>query len=763
MKYWNKIKGIIDATRDEPFWKFLLMTALLSLVLISMSFNAQPSEIDDNYHYMNLGKALYQGDGYVRLDTYGHPPENIVAPGYPLLIAGIMKLTGNPKPLIAVKIFSLLCFWLSVVIAVVIIVKFLNCSRSTAFFVAILSSISQFIVYYASYTMTEAPFLFFSTLTVYLFLLYLRDDRDVYFYLMAILAVVSIYVRLPGAPLTVAIFLWLVLRKKYLKAVIFALIVGAAIGGWVIPKIVSGDFQYAVQVQVKNDISKNIYQTKSYFTRYAFNIGFYAFIVFPRMVLPFLSLFRRNAILFGVGLHEYLTGIPIFIIFIIGAIRGLKDRERAFPYFYALSYFAIICIFLSNGIRYMMEIYPWFLMSVIMGFKFIVGIFGGKPRFRKIISTVFAIVIIALALPNYFMVVNETSVTRRIARKGIKPPHALVVTNRYANCAELHRLYHACEWIRQNLPEEAVIMASQQRTSYYYSERACVTPQYWENIIKREGRLRERELRETEIDSMWEWALDNKMTHVIIDPIYMVTKNYIKPGLARYQDCVHQVYETREPVTRVFEVDTTCLREFLRNNSKAEIDEFLREIVRLKEEGDEDSLESLLDRHDKSDAEVEGICRYLSYYIYLLEFDDLEKLFKAAHTLYPENPILWFNWGIEHNRMQLTEVSIPAFQKALEYGADSGDCYNNLGVAMSINKNAERATEYFEKAMNLSPDDTTYFKNRLAALISTRDLSSADSLLEWATSREDVDSVYSDALTRMKRTYDIWKKRMGLK
>jgi len=761
MKFRKFVKETIEATRNEPFWKFLLMTALVSLILILLTFCAQPSEIDDNYHYMNLGKALYQGDGFVRLDTPGHPPEDIVTPGYPLILAGIMKLAGNAKPLIAMKLFSTLCYWLSVLIAVTVFVKFMNCNRWVAFLFAVFMSITQFMIYYASYVLTEAPFLFFSTLTVFLILLYERDRKDLFFYLATLSVVAGIYIRLPGAPLAVAVFFWLVLRKDYKKAFIFAAIVGILVGAWVVPKILSGRFLYGGQFVVTESIAIESARTQSHFSRYFYNFGHYLFVSFPRLIFPFISLYPAREFILSRSWFEIALGIPIFFFLILGSILGLKKKETAFPYFYFLSYFVIICYFGSVGIRYMTYVFPWFILAFISGFSSIYRRFE-KKRIVKIFITIIPFIIVLLAIPSSYKVIIETSATRRLAHRGIKPPLALVVMNRYRNQVELHRLYHACEWIRTNLPEDAVIMAPQQRTVYYYSERACLSPKYWESILSRQGLVRDRELKETEIDSMWLWALDNGLTHVVIDPIYMVTRNYLKPALARYQDCITPIYETDEPKSRVFEIDTTCLREFLTTNSKAEIDKILHEVVRLKEKEDADSLSSLLERYERSDKAIEGICKYLSYYIYLMEFDELLKLFESAQTLYPDNPILWFNWGIEHNRMQLLSISVPAFEKALEYGADSADCYNNLGVAMTIQKDSPKAEVYFEKAMAHAPDDHVVLKNRLANLISTRDISKADSLLEWATFREDVDDEYVAAVKAMVETFERWKKSLGI-
>ncbi len=762
MDFKSKIKSIIDSSAREPLWKFLLLTGLICAILLGSSFNAQPSEIDDNYHYMNLGRALYEGKGFVRLDTPGHPPEDIVTPGYPLILAGIMKIMGDPKPLIALKLFSTICYLLTILIAVTIFVRFMKLSRWVAFWFAVFMSVTQFVIYYASYVLTEAPFMLFVALTVYFVLLYERDRKDLFFYLATLTTVLGIYIRLPGAPLAVALFAWLLIRKDFKKAIIFGAIVGVTVGAWVVPKILAGQFQYGGQFVVQEAKHLDAARTSSYFSRYFHNMGYNFFVSFPRLLIPYISLLPLKPILYTYSWQELAIGVPLLGILILGVFQGLKEKEKGFPYFLFAAYFLMIFFFSSRGIRYTTYVFPWFMLAFITGIRFIGKLFSKRETLGKVLAVLLAVIILILSWPTYIATAIETSVTRKIALNGIKPPFALVGTFRYQNHRELHHFYHACEWVRAETPEDAVVIAPQLRTAYYYSERPCISPRHWELIIQREGIDRERELRESEIDSMWLWALDQGVTHVIADPIYGVTAFYVKPALARYQDCLTLIHETPEPKSRVFEIDTTCLREFLTTNSKAELDKLLREVVRLSEKEDQDSLNILLSGHEQSDGELAGIVRLLSYYVYLREFKDMLKLFEAAQLLYPDNGELWFNWGLEHNRMGLVTVSIPAFQKALAFGADSGDSYNNLAVAMTMKKDYEAADVNFRNAMLHSENDPTVLKNRIANLITLRRIAEADSLLEWAVTRTDADSAYMESVSSIKATYDNWKRSSGL-
>lgn len=769
MDFKSRLKSIIDSSAREPLWKFLLLTGLICAILLGISFNAQPTVIDDNYHYMNLGRALYEGKGFVRLDTPGHPPEDIVTPGYPLILAGIMKIMGDPKPLVALKLFSTLCYLLTILISVMVFVKIMKLPRWSAFVFAVYMSMTGYVARYSSLVLTEAPFMLFVALTVYFVLLYERDRKDLFFYLATLTTVLGIYIRLPGAPLAVALFAWLLIRKDYKKALIFGTIVGVTVGAWVVPKILADQFRYGGQFVVRESTNLEAARTKSHLSRYFYNLGHYLFISFPRLVFPRLASFSQGKkILFFYSGLELLIGLPVLALLVFGVISGLRNRKLGFPFFLFATYFLLISFFASTGIRYSVYVFPWFILSLFFGIKFVLDKIFDKWLskrllfLRTIILSLLSIALIILTVPSYSGGVFHTSVTRKIARMGHKPPNALVVGADHPNVVPIHRLYDACDWVRTELPEDAVLISAQYRSVYYYSERPCLSPLYWEELLKLYGYDRERELRETEIDSMWSWALDNGVTHLVLDPIYGVTLKYLKPALARYQECFTEVYKTKEPITRVYEIDTTCLRQFILHNDKALFDRLLREVSRLSEVGEEDSLASLLANHDTSNAEVVGICRFLSYYIHLNEYDDLHRLFEVAQIIYPDNPVLWLNWGIEHNRLGMVDISVPAFEKALAFGADSGDCYNNLGVALSVKKDLVGARGFFAKALSHSPDDPTILKNRVSNLISLREVDRADSILTWASGRSDVSEEYHKQVESLNKSFEKWKRGKGL-
>ena len=102
-----KMAHLLDGV---PRWVFLLFIAVLGGVALYCLFLPQPSMLDDNFHYMNLAKNLYNGKGYTSPYSAEPIPETHVAPGYPLMLAGIMKIMGNPEPLIALKIFNNICY-----------------------------------------------------------------------------------------------------------------------------------------------------------------------------------------------------------------------------------------------------------------------------------------------------------------------------------------------------------------------------------------------------------------------------------------------------------------------------------------------------------------------------------------------------------------------------------------------------------------------------------------------------------------------------
>lgn len=264
------------------------------------------------------------------------------------------------------------------------------------------------------------------------------------------------------------------------------------------------------------------------------------------------------------------------------------------------------------------------------------------------------------------------------------------------------------------------------------------------------------EMRDSEIDSMWNFSLDKGMTHVILDDFYVATVLYVYPAVSKYKECFKELYRTEAPVTYVLEVDTTCLRNSLGTNPLDMIEE-LKDIRRLHLSGKTDSLEHRLSRYNRSNEELKRILGHINYVVSIERADDARMAFEAAAIIYPDNPTLWLNWGTELKRIGRIDESIEACRKALEYGADSSECINNIGFAYTGKGDFVNAEKYFEKAVRLNRYDPEIMINWLSALLYLKQYQKVRTILKQELARDDVDSEYSERIESFNEHFHRWE------
>ncbi len=744
-------------------WHFILLIALISVPLLYSIFDPQPSIIDDNFHYMNLARQMYSGKGYT--DPYAETPtpETHVAPGYPFILSIIMRLAGDPKPIVTLKIFNALCYLLSIIAIALIFDKHLKVNRWVTLLFSIFMILNKEIACFASMVTTEAPFLCFSVLTILFFLEYGESKRTKYFILASLFTVLALYIRIPGAPLAVACFLWLIWRKEYKQAVIYAAIVGVLVGAWVFPLIFSGSFQYMQQVgKVGLDTSK-LGKYDSFITRYLHHLFSYIFKFIPNLFIPHHSPFLYKGS--EIGIFSWLglaIGLPISVFSIWGIAKTLKNKTTNLVTIYAGLYYLIYSVFASHGARYASYAFPFIFFLAMVGFVAFLDRIKLK-RVWRIIAIIAALAFIVLleGLPSFISDMKLTSKTRENYRKYGAEYTELTPLYRYKHEPLVLQMHKALRWCAKNIPEGEVILASQYRTAHFLTERRVVCPLYVQKYftVGYEGFIAEKSV--AEIDSLGEWMLQNKVKYVVYDPIYNISNYFLRPTMTRYQDCFKELYRTDKPSTIIFEVDTVCLRSAITKGNR-EFIEYYKSLHRANVAQNKTLLDSLLAIHDSletegEDREVEKICRTHNYLMVMKNIEEAQMLFEGAVLLYPKNPVLWLNRGIDLNKTGFNELSIIALEKARTFGAKESDCYNNIATAYANMKQYDKALEYFKIAAKKDPFDAVIFKNIISVFIYQEDFASAEATIRQQLARTDVDSTFIKQIESAAKQYSQWK------
>jgi len=103
-------------------------------------------------------------------------------------------------------------------------------------------------------------------------------------------------------------------------------------------------------------------------------------------------------------------------------------------------------------------------------------------------------------------------------------------------------------------------------------------------------------------------------------------------------------------------------------------------------------------------------------------------LFLWRHN-FPKAPYPYYLYSLIHLAQKDYKGAAQRAEKALNLGGDFTELFTQLGVSLSMSKEAERAIPYFEKAYRRRKGERE-FLNYLSALLATNNLSSALSLVK---------------------------------
>jgi 4-amino-4-deoxy-L-arabinose transferase-like glycosyltransferase len=215
-------------------WLVLALVCFVSLDIVLVAFNPAPHTGGDNATYVSLAYSLVEYGTYEELFDPARLPHTIYPPVFPALLAGLMLL--GARTWIAFKLVAAL----SAVAAVA--VTFLWAERKVGaawgFGVALTLALSNALVYYSHWILSDVTFLFFTVLALYASE---RADepadgadassgsRGARWMALGIGAAgLAYFTRSAGLPLLVAFGAWLIVRRRWRT-----LAAGAAV--WSVP------------------------------------------------------------------------------------------------------------------------------------------------------------------------------------------------------------------------------------------------------------------------------------------------------------------------------------------------------------------------------------------------------------------------------------------------------------------------------------------------------------------------------------------------
>lgn len=558
----EKGAGLIYALDQWPMWTYLLIVAVISGPWLIPIFNVLLDLGDDNYQYMILGQAIHDGLGFIQLHLPDMPPENLAAPGYPFLLSLIMKIVGHTQPFMAAKVLNVVCYWASAVLCAWAFVRYFRVNRWVALLFSLFMTTNVATAIFASMVLTNSLFILLSTLTIIAFLSYGESGGRASLILAAVFTVAALYIRIPGLPLGVAGFLWIVYRKEYRSAAFYGGFVFFCLSLWLVPMLLQHQWTYIQWIFPPAIGSGEADHFSSVLFRWPKNLLLYLFDRMPFLIFPLLT----KPIEFAqtppcrVAI-KVMTGLLLNGLIILEIFAEKKEKKISIIFFFIIVYFVMISVSPVCRARYASYLLPWLFLGCILGLHRFMNIIGLKTRNKIFAGVVCLAVLFGCSLPCYRMWARMMAFNRtQLAAEGGDLASTPWLGD-FWSISRPYKMVDAYSWCRDNLPKDAILAGHKIKLGYFYSQRPVLPLIHWA------ARYRDSH---PEPDwpkaskELWQWMLDNNATHVLLDmdlvkPSTVCTYN----GIALYPQCFQIVFQAGDPPAYIYEIDRACLEEAL--------------------------------------------------------------------------------------------------------------------------------------------------------------------------------------------------------
>jgi hypothetical protein len=418
--------------QSDHYRKFILLIVIFLGVIYLLTLNPLLGIMGDNAKYIVLAKSIISGNGFRSLNFPDAPPETKYGFGYPVLIAPVVYFF--PDNVIALKLVTVF-FAVLALLAVFQLFKMYT-DLPGAIAVMALSGISCCVVLYAHQVMTEIPYLFFSVIAIYFIEKYGDADSRVnrYLFLGALCLGMSYFIRAIGIFLFIGAFGYLLIKKKAVKAILVLLCFVVLITPWFLRnRAVSGRSSYFDEFMLKDpyDPERGAITLSTVWER-----------VIPR------ARYYRQQISYLSGHHGQKNWMFALPIVMLGFAVSARKRIRLHHIYVPL--YSVVCLFWYwNVPRFVIPAVPFIFYYFLTALVWLCG------RRRRAAIVLRNAVILAIFLLNFRM---DVMVIKREQREDYYSP-------------QWRNYFQIADWVKENVPGEAVIMCRKPYLFYLRSGR----------------------------------------------------------------------------------------------------------------------------------------------------------------------------------------------------------------------------------------------------------------------------------------------------
>lgn len=515
------IKSIITNQKSIRIIYILILT-LTFIKVYSAIFDEKISLVGDNVSYYILGNALADGEGYTNIQHLEKEPHYHYPPGYPMLIAGTIKLFSSNTT--TIKIANGV-FLLGAIVLLFFIIKRLTENNHIAFATCFITLLNYHILSYAMIMMSEIPFLFFSMLCLWLFLK-VDFSKPVYkngiFFLLIICLSFSFYIRSIALALFASFAAFLLLKKywKYLATLIGGFVLLYL--PWIIRGKSSSGNTYVSQVSLKNPYEPELGTVgfSDILERIFINLERYITKEIPSSILHTNDVVYTEA---TASIVAWFLGLIIIVLIGFGLVR--LQKFRIFILLYLLAFFSLLLLWPSvwYGTRFILPLLPIILCLLIYAIKEILTLLSVVTFPKNASYATFGFMVLLLGIWSFWY--GSASISKlQTQAEGI-------YINNYQNYFTL------AKWIQENAPDDAVTAVRKEGLFYLFSKKNVT------NYLKTHDK-----------EAHLEYLKRKKVKYVVVDQLgFSSTSAYLVPLIDTYPNKFKLVKELKNPNTYLME------------------------------------------------------------------------------------------------------------------------------------------------------------------------------------------------------------------
>ena len=386
--------------------------------------------------YFLLGRSLAQGAGYVDLFRVPIAPHTYYPPGYPFILSLVMRLCG--EKLVYLRIASLLLTGISLAVLIRLLSAYLSPKKVTL--IVAVFAFNPLLLNFTHTINSEVPYFLFSWLALSFFIK--KDESRSWAKVItgALFAIVAFYMRSAGFALCASITLYLVLKRKYLQAVVASSIMFLSALPWLLCIFKNTDGTYLQTIMHKDYYTASLGTMRMWDVplRFMSNGKYYIGKVTSDLVLfPFLY-----GVTFGNAffLSKILLSASFSFLFLRGFFVSLRRGLRIIELYIAL-YVAVLFLHSFHSERFLLPLYPF-----LIGYS-IIGLRAASSRLSN--------AAVCVGICGWLLVSNVAAVERYYSRLN-------------SNAVSFQA---ACAWMKNAIPDDAQVMAIDFAGVYLYAHR----------------------------------------------------------------------------------------------------------------------------------------------------------------------------------------------------------------------------------------------------------------------------------------------------